>query len=492
MGKLNISQFIERLKRDQLLSSVGNDEMEINGLTIDSRTVQNGFCYIAIKGSAADGHQYIQAAIDKGATCIVCEDLPHNYDAHVCYVQVKDARKSTAMMAHHFYQSPSTKLNVVGVTGTNGKTSIATLLYQLFMQVGKKCGLISTVENRIGDTIIPSTHTTPDAISLARLMSQMYEEGCEYIFMEVSSHALEQCRVGEVDFKVAIFSNLSHDHLDYHGTFLNYINAKKLLFDHLSSSAYAIINTDDKNGRVMVQNTKAKVITYALHNMADYHTKLISDEITGLHLRIADEEVHFSMSGIFNAYNLTAVFIAASVLGIDKNEVLPLLSTLQGAEGRMEKVIDKVNGKVGIVDYAHTPDALENVLTTIKKSLNPNQQVITVVGCGGDRDRTKRPVMGKIAASLSHRVIFTSDNPRSENPEEILNEILEGVNENDIAKCLRITDRSMAIKTAAMLAAPGDVILVAGKGHEKYQEINGVKTPFEDKKVLSEVFSGKA
>jgi UDP-N-acetylmuramoyl-L-alanyl-D-glutamate--2,6-diaminopimelate ligase len=489
MGVKNY-EFIEILKKDQLLSFDGNEDEDVLGISIDSRNVQKGFCYFAIKGSVADGHQYIPQAIEKGATSIVCQDLPNERTPNILYVQVKDCRKSASMLAHHFYGSPSTKLNVVGITGTNGKTSIATLLYQLFMEMGNKCGLISTVENRIGEVIIPSTHTTPDAISLAKLMFEMVNSGCKYIFMEVSSHALEQHRVGGIDFKVAIFSNLSHDHLDYHGSFLNYINAKKMLFDQLSSTAYSIINIDDKNGKTMIQNTTSNVITYALNTIADYHTRLISDEINGLQLRLDNEEVFFSMSGAFNAYNLTAVYAAARVLGMPKDDVLRIMSSLKGAEGRMEKVIQEQGERVGIVDYAHTPDALENVLTTIKASLKSNQQIVTVVGCGGDRDKTKRPIMGKIAANLSHKVIFTSDNPRSENTEEILNQILEGVNVDHVSKCLRIADRYMAIKTAVMISSPGDVILVAGKGHEKTQEINGVKMPFEDKKVLSEVFSG--
>jgi UDP-N-acetylmuramoyl-L-alanyl-D-glutamate--2,6-diaminopimelate ligase len=488
---LKANEFVSILKGDILLSITGNEEIDVYSLQIDSRKATEACCYIAIKGNLADGHDYIESAISKGAICIVCEVLPPTLHKQVTYIHVNDSRKATAKMAHHMFGYPSTKLDVVGVTGTNGKTSIATLLYQLFKKLGHKCGLISTVENRIGDEIIPSTHTTPDAISIAQLMASMYDEGCEYIFMEVSSHALEQSRVLGVKYKVAIFSNLSHDHLDYHGTFLNYINAKKMLFDLLDETATAVVNVDDKNGKVMVQNTKAKVLTYAMHSMADYHTKLLSDELTGLQLKIDEEEVFFNMNGIFNAYNLTAVYIAARQLGIEKLDVLQNLSSLKGAEGRMEKVLDQVTGKVGIVDYAHTPDALENVLKTIKNSTKVNQKIITVVGCGGDRDKSKRPVMANIAAKLSDRVVMTSDNPRSEDPEMILDEMYNGINPELKSKCLRITDRENAIKTAVMLAHTGDVILVAGKGHEKYQEINGVKIPFEDKKVLLDVFLGK-
>jgi UDP-N-acetylmuramoyl-L-alanyl-D-glutamate--2,6-diaminopimelate ligase len=489
---LKANDFVDILKgENNLLSVEGNNYNNVYSLHIDSRKVVEGGCYFAVKGTLADGHEYISSAIDKGASCIICEMIPTNIIQGLVYIQVKDCRKAIATCAHHFYDYPSTKLNVVGVTGTNGKTSIATLLFQLYTHLGYTCGLISTVENRIGSTILPSTHTTPDAIAVAQLMANMYAEGCEYIFMEVSSHALEQSRVYCVQYKVAIFSNLSHDHLDYHGTMLHYINAKKLLFDQLNSSAVAIINADDRNGKVMVQNTKAKVITYALHSMADYHTKLITDDINGLHMRLDDEEVIFSMSGAFNAYNLTAVYIAARELGVDKMNILQVLSVLNGAEGRMEKVIDAQTKKIGIVDYAHTPDALENVLKTIKASLKAQQHVITVIGCGGDRDKTKRPVMARIAAEFSDKVVLTSDNPRSENPETILDEMIVGIPPDLLPRCLRMSDRQTAIKTAVLLASPGDVILVAGKGHEKYQEINGVKTPFEDKKVLLDVFQGK-
>lgn len=487
---MEAKKLFEILKGDQLVTTCGADDAEINALVIDSRKVEQNTCYIAVKGTISDGHDFVKSAIEKGATCIVCEKLPDDIDQAVMYVQVKDARTTLALLAHKFYDFPSTKLNVVGVTGTNGKTTVATLLYQLFSRLGYKCGLLSTVENIIAGQVLSSTHTTPDAISIAKLMHHMYAEGCQYIFMEVSSHALDQKRTYGIDFKVAIFTNITHDHLDYHKTFLNYINAKKIFFDNLSTTSYAIINDDDKNGRTMVQNSKAKVLSYGLHSMSDYQTKLLSDDISGLHLKINNNEVMFSMTGAFNAYNLTAVYATAQVLEQDSTTVLSILSELSGAEGRMEKVIDKVHNKVGIVDYAHTPDALENVLKTIKASVKPNQKIITVVGCGGDRDAAKRPIMAGIAAAYSDRVILTSDNPRSEDVQAILNDMVKGLSGDQLSHCLVIIDRLMAIKTAVVIAAPGDVILVAGKGHEKYQEIKGEKFPFEDKKILSEAFSG--
>ncbi len=487
---MEAKKLFEILKGDQLLSMQGTTEIEINALVIDSRKVEASNCYIAVTGLKSDGHDFIQSAIEKGATCIVCENLPLEIHTTVLYVKVKDSRTAIALLAHHFYDNPSTKLIVVGVTGTNGKTTVSTLLYQLFTKLGYKCGLLSTVENIIAGKILPSTHTTPDAISTAKLMDLMYNEGCEYIFMEVSSHALDQKRTLGIDFKIAIFTNITHDHLDYHQTFLNYINAKKILFNDLSEHSYAVVNFDDKNGKTMVQNTKAKVITYGLQTMTDYHTKLLSDDITGLHLKINNQEVMFSMTGAFNAYNLTAVFASSQLMHVDGTKALSILSSLSGAEGRMEKVIDAKHNRVGIVDYAHTPDALENVLKTLRKSLKPNQKLITVLGCGGDRDAAKRPIMASIAASLSDKVIMTSDNPRSEDPEAILADMQKGLSENQKENCLKISDRLMAIKTAVMIAAPGDVVLVAGKGHEKYQEIKGEKFPFEDKKILSDAFSG--
>lgn len=487
---MKAEKLFEILDRNQLISIHGDINQEVNEIIIDSRKAEKNNCFIAIKGNVVDGHNYIESVVLNNVTLIVCEEIPSKPYDHVCYVKVKDTKKVTGLLAHQLYGNPSRKLTVIGVTGTNGKTTVATLLYQLYTELGYKCGLISTVENVIAGRIIPSTHTTPDAVSLARLMKEMFDNDCEYIFMEVSSHALDQDRTNGVQFKAALFTNITHDHLDYHKTFLSYINAKKKFFDDLTSSSIAIINTDDNNGKVMVQNCDAKVLTYGLRSLVDYKCKVLSNDISGLQLKINNHEVNFLMSGEFNAYNLLAVYALATELGEDETKVLSILSTLQGAEGRMQKVIDVKTGKVGIIDYAHTPDALENVLKTINDSLSGDQKVITVTGCGGDRDKTKRPLMAKIAADLSDRLIMTSDNPRSEDPEEILKDMEKGLDLETRLKCLKITDRAMAIKTAVMLANRNDVILVAGKGHEKYQEIKGQKFPFEDKKILLDAFEG--
>ena len=478
--------YIGDLSRERL----GAPEGEVKGIALDSRKVVEGGCYIAIRGNAADGHDYISQAIAKGARVIVCENMPQDAEAGVFYQRVTDTRAAAAKLAHGFYGDPTAHMKVVGVTGTNGKTTVATLMHQLYTRLGFTCGLISTVENIIGNTVVPATHTTPDAVSLAALMEEMRQRGCSHVFMEVSSHALDQKRVMGVHFSAAVFTNITHDHLDYHKTFLAYIQAKKLFFDHLEDNSLAIINVDDRNGKTMVQNTRAKVVTYALHSMADYRCKILSDDMEGLQLRINQWDVSCRMSGAFNAYNLTAVLAVAHGLGENQDEVLSILSGLQGAEGRMEKVEDTVKNRTGIVDYAHTPDALENVLKTISASARKDQKIFVVVGCGGDRDASKRPLMAAIAAKYAHTAIFTSDNPRSEDPETILDQMMEGLDQTQKAKSLRITDRLMAIKTAAMMSTNGDIVLVAGKGHEKYQEIKGVKHPFEDKKILSEAFSG--
>lgn len=487
---MEAKKLFEILKDDQLVNAIESYHGVINALVIDSRKIQNSDCFFAIKGLKFDGHDFIDAVISNGAKVIICEKMPDDIKGGISYYKVKDVRLAMARLAHRFYDDPSSKMKVIGVTGTNGKTTITTLLYQLFSKLGYTCGLLSTVENRVGDAILPATHTTPDSISIASLMAKMYDAGCSHIFMEVSSHALDQKRTIGINFKTAVFTNITHDHLDYHKTFLEYIKAKKSFFDSLDSSSFAIINEDDKNGKVMVQNCKAKMIGYALHTMTDYHCKILSNDISGLHLKINNEEAMCLMAGEFNAYNISATLAAAISVGENGSEVLSIVSGLNGAEGRMEKVIDRKNEKVGIVDYAHTPDALENVLTTIKASLKDGQKIITVVGCGGDRDATKRPLMAEIGAKLSDKIVLTSDNPRTEDPEIILDQMEKGLSEALKSKCLRITDRLMAIKTACLIASPGDVILVAGKGHEKYQEINGIKLPFEDKKILSEIFSG--
>ncbi len=467
----------------------GNTGIEIKDLQTDSRKVAAGSCFIAVKGVAADGHAFIDKAIAAGATAIVCETLPGNLFDAVTYVEVSNSAEAAGLMSHHFYGDPSARIKLVGVTGTNGKTTIATLLFKLFGALGYKCGLISTVQNQIADAIIPATHTTPDAISLNALLRQMVNEGCAYVFMEVSSHAIHQHRIAGLQFAGALFSNITHDHLDYHKTFDEYIRVKKSWFDHLSSAAFAISNADDKRGAVMLQNTAAKKYFYSLRTMADFKGKILENSLTGLHLVVNETDVHFRLIGEFNAYNLLAVYGAAVCLGEEKNKVLQLLSSLDGAEGRFDYSISNHDKLVGIVDYAHTPDALLNVLATIKKLKQGHEHVITVVGCGGDRDKTKRPVMAEVACEYSDKVILTSDNPRSEDPLDILKDMEAGVSVVAKKKVLSIADRREAIKTAVTLANKEDILLIAGKGHEKYQDIKGVKYDFDDKKVLQEMFA---
>lgn len=465
----------------------GNNDITVNELRIDSRAVSHGDVFIAIRGVHTDGHAYISKAIEQGAAAIVCETLPDTLQEQVCYVLVADSTAACGVMADNYYEHPSRNLQLVGVTGTNGKTTIATLLFRLYTQLGFKCGLLSTVQNQVGDTIIPATHTTPDAISLNALLARMVEEGCQYAFMEVSSHAVHQQRIAGLKFAGGIFSNITHDHLDYHKTFDEYIRVKKSFFDGLPNTAFALTNIDDKRGNVMLQNTKARKASYSLRSMAEFKGKILENNLTGLIMQIGEQEVHFRLIGEFNAYNLLAVYGAAVLLGQDKHTVLQALSNLQGAEGRFDYILSAKEKVMGIVDYAHTPDALLNVLATIKNLRKGNEQVITVVGCGGDRDRAKRPVMAQVAAEHSDRVILTSDNPRSEEPEAIIHEMEAGVPVHQKKKVLSITDRKEAIKTAMSLANPEDIILVAGKGHEKYQEIKGVKHPFDDKAVLQEM-----
>jgi UDP-N-acetylmuramoyl-L-alanyl-D-glutamate--2,6-diaminopimelate ligase len=466
----------------------GNTNVDILDVQIDSRKVQNGSLFIAVKGVAVDGHQFIAKAISQGAIAIVSEEMPSERMEGITYVQTSNSAEAAGLIAHNFYDQPTSKVKLVGVTGTNGKTTIATLLYKVFTCLGYKCGLLSTVENQIGGKIIPATHTTPDTISLNALLKQMVDEGCEYAFMEVSSHAIHQRRIAGLEFVGALFSNITHDHLDYHKTFDEYIKAKKRFFDDLSSSSFAITNVDDKRGTVMLQNTNAKKYSYSLRTVSDFKGKILENSLTGLVMTVNDQEVHFRLIGEFNAYNLLAVYGAAICLGQDKAQVLQCLSNTTGAEGRFDYIISSKQRVIGIVDYAHTPDALVNVLTTIKKLKQGHEQMITVVGCGGDRDRTKRPVMGASACEYSDRVIFTSDNPRSEDPQEILNEMEVGLNSAAKRKFISIADRKQAIKTAVTMAGPEDIVLIAGKGHEKYQEINGVKHHFDDKEVLREMF----
>ena len=466
----------------------GNTNIDISALAIDSRKVNKNSCFIAVKGTAADGHAFIENGIGKGAVAVVCEILPPVIHDHITYVEVENSAAAAGYMSHNFFGEPSLKIKLVGVTGTNGKTTIATLLWKLFSALGYKCGLISTVQNQIGTEIITATHTTPDAISVNALLKQMTDEGCTYVFMECSSHAIHQHRITGLQFVGALFSNITHDHLDYHQTFDEYIRVKKSWFDELPSTAFAISNADDKRGAVMLQNTAAKKCFYSLKTMADFKGKILENGLSGLHMIINDKEVFFRLIGEFNAYNLLAVYGAAVCLGRDKDEALEVLSSLDGAEGRFDYMVSKKEGVIGIVDYAHTPDALLNVLATIKKLRQGNEQVITVVGCGGDRDKTKRPIMAEVACEYSDKVILTSDNPRSEDPLEILKDMQAGVNVVAKKKVISIADRKEAIKTAVSLAQKEDIVLVAGKGHEKYQEIKGVRNDFDDKKILNEMF----
>lgn len=478
------------LYKVHLLEVVGATDIAVSSIAIDSRKVIKGTAFVAIRGVAQDGHDYISKAIELGAKVIVCENMPALQVDGVTYIKVANTSEAVAFMAHQFYDAPSTKIKLVGVTGTNGKTTIATLLFKLFSELGYTCGLVSTVQNQIGDQIIPATHTTPDAVSLNELLNTMVDAGCSHVFMECSSHAVHQHRITGLQFTGALFSNITHDHLDYHKTFENYIAAKKGFFDALPASAFAITNSDDKRGEVMLQNTKAKKFSYGLKSSADYKGKILENALTGLVMLVNEIEVHFRLIGEFNAYNLLAVYGAAVNLGIDSNTALTTLSMLAGAEGRFDYII---SGKqvIGIIDYAHTPDALENVLATIKKLRKGYEQVITVVGCGGDRDKTKRPIMAQTACDLSDKVILTSDNPRTEDPALIIADMEAGLNTAAKRKYISILDRKEAIKAAVEFAKPEDIVLVAGKGHEKYQDINGVKHPFDDKAILLAFLNNK-
>lgn len=476
------------LFRVNIRSVHGSTAVTVNDLQIDSRNVKGGTAFIAIHGATADGHMFIEAAVKNGATVVICETMPAAREENVTYVQVENSAAAAGIMAHNFFGQPSERLKLVGVTGTNGKTTIATLLFKLFSQLGYTCGLLSTVQNHIGSKVIPATHTTPDAISLNALLRQMVDEGCTHVFMETSSHAIHQNRIAGLQFAGAIFSNITHDHLDYHKTFDEYIRVKKRFFDSLNSAAFAISNADDKRGAVMLQNTAASKYYYSLKTVADFKGRILENSLTGLLMTINDQEVHFRLIGEFNAYNLLAVYGAALCLGEDKSEVLLELSAMTGAEGRFEYYVSPRENVIGIIDYAHTPDALINVLATIQKLRKGHEQVITVVGCGGDRDKTKRPLMGEAACEFSTRAIFTSDNPRSEDPHEILKDMETGLSTASRRKFISIPDRKEAIKAAVSMTRSEDIVLVAGKGHEKYQEIKGVKQPFDDKQVLLEMF----
>lgn len=470
----------------RLVEVIGSTSVEVEGLCIDSRKATKGMVFIAQKGTQVDGHQFIPAVIEQGCQVVVSENVME-VPASVTLVVVQDSHEAAGLMAHNFYDEPSTQLHLVGVTGTNGKTTTTTLLHKLFMDLGYKTGLLSTVVNKIGNEEIPSTHTTPNPIELNALLKEMVDAGCDYCFMEVSSHAIHQKRIAGLEFKGGVFTNITHDHLDYHKTFKEYIEVKKAFFDHLNSNAFALVNVDDKNGRVMVQNTKAKVKTFAMKTIADFKVKVLENQFSGLLLQINEKELWSKLIGDFNAYNLLAVYGVAQMLDQADEEILPLLSNLESVDGRFQYFISD-SGVTTIVDYAHTPDALENVLKTIANIRTKNETLYTIVGCGGDRDRTKRPEMARIACEMSNKVILTSDNPRTEDPQAILEEMQAGVPGHHYNKTLEIVDRKQAIKTAISMANPGDIILIAGKGHEKYQEINGVKYHFDDKETAVELF----
>ena len=468
-----------------LLEIVGEKDVDVIDITFDSRKVGQGTLFFAVKGTQVDGHDYIDGTIEKGASVIVCEKLPRKQVENVTYVKVDNSAYVLGVGASNFFGNPSEKLKLVGVTGTNGKTTIATLLYRLFTEAGYSCGLLSTIENIINREVVPSTHTTPDPIELNTLLQQMVDKGCEYAFMEVSSHSVAQDRIAGLHFAGGIFTNLTHDHLDYHKTMANYRNAKKKFFDSLPQSAFALTNLDDKNGAFMLQNTQAHKLSYALKHDADFKGVIMESHFDGMLLKVNGIEMFTQLVGGFNASNLLAIYGAATALGFDKDELLVEISKLHGANGRFDMVHSE-QGIVGIVDYAHTPDALENVLVTINEVRCHKETLITVVGCGGNRDTTKRPEMAAVAVKLSDRVILTSDNPRNEDPDEIIRQMKAGVSEAEQGKVLSITNRREAIRTAVALAKMGDIILLAGKGHENYQEIKGVKNHFDDKEVLSE------
>ena len=467
----------------------GPAELEVKDLQFDSRQVTEGTLFVAQRGTKVDGHQFISGAIEKGAAAIVCEELPEKLAEGVSYVKVPDSSEALGLMAANYYGHPSEQLKLIGITGTNGKTTTVTLLHRMFRMLGHHVGLVSTIVNKIDEEELPTGHTTPDALELNQLLRRMVDAGCEYCFMEVSSHAVVQHRIAGVRFAGAIFSNITHDHLDFHKTMANYIAAKKGFFDGLPEGAWALVNIDDKNGRVMVQNTRAEVHTYALQHAADFHCRLVEDTFEGMHLDINGQALWCRLVGRFNAYNLTAIYAAAVLCGADQQEVLRLLSLLEAAPGRFQYVSGR--GITAIVDYAHTPDALQNVIATIDDIRRPTQLLITVVGCGGDRDRTKRPEMAKIAAEGSDKVVLTSDNPRTENPDTILDEMEAGLTAQQLSHVVRITDRRQAIRTACMMAKEGDIVLVAGKGHEKYQEVNGVRNHFDDVEELEKELNVK-
>lgn len=477
----------ELVNRIPVLEIHGDNSREVTELVIDSRKVTEGSLYVAMRGTVVDGHSFIASAIEKGAAAVVCEELPQTLAENVAYILVKDSSKALGHLASNFYGNPSQKLKLIGVTGTNGKTSVSTLLFDVFKNLGYPAALLSTVEIRIGEEIIPATHTTPDVITINRILAEAVEKGCEFAFMEVSSHGIAQNRIEGLHFKIAGFTNLTHDHLDYHKTFEEYLKTKKRFFDELEDTAIAITNVDDKNGNVMLQNTKAKKKSYALKTMADYHGKLLEVDFNGMLLNFNGKEFWTTLTGKFNVYNLLLVFGIAAELGFEQDEILQAISRLKRVSGRFE-TFKSDGGIFFIVDYAHTPDALENILDSINDIRTKNERLITVFGCGGDRDHSKRPEMGNIATKKSTLAIITSDNPRTEDPAQIIKEIEAGVEPQNFSKYTSIPDRKEAIKMAIKFAEPKDIVLVAGKGHETYQEINGVKHHFDDKEIINELW----
>lgn len=460
----------------------------MNELCFDSRSVAKGDVFFAIRGTVADGHQFIGQVVEKGAAAIVCEELPSDRSSNITWCLVENSSKALAVAAHNYYDQPSSKLKLIGITGTNGKTTVATLLYQLFQQLEPPTGLLSTVAIRIGDAVRTATHTTPDPVSINATLAEMVERGCGHCIMEVSSHAVVQDRTYGLDFAGAVFTNITHDHLDFHKTFEEYIAAKKMFFDQLPSSAFALINADDKRGSVMLQNTVAARRTFSMRGTGDFNGKVLENAFTGLTMKVNGHELNAMLVGQFNAYNLICAYATAVLLGVPETQALTILSGLTGAEGRFERLASPKDKIIGIVDYAHTPDALKNVLQTIREIRKGNETLITVVGCGGDRDKTKRPVMGQVACQLSEKVILTADNPRSEDVETIIEEMKADLPPHLAKKLLMIPDRKQAIETAVQFAQGGDIVLLAGKGHEKYQEIKGKRIPFDDRKVLAEAF----
>ncbi|MBO6517134.1 MAG: UDP-N-acetylmuramoyl-L-alanyl-D-glutamate--2,6-diaminopimelate ligase [Bacteroidia bacterium] len=478
-----MKRLIDILPNQLKYQIIGSSDREIAALHLDSRLIGKNDVFVAIDGTAVDGHKFIDKAIELGASCIVCERLPEETNHDVSYVVVEHSSTALGQMASLYHGNPSSKLKLVGVTGTNGKTTVATLLFNLFRKMGFKTGLLSTVENKINDSVYPSTHTTPDAINLNKMLAEMVEQGCSYCFMEVSSHAIHQKRIEGLEFKLAAFTNITHDHLDYHETFANYRDVKKQLFDGLGPDAFALTNKDDKNGAVMLQNTKAGRYSYSLHSSSDFKARIIEHDFSGMLLEIDGKEAWYHLVGKFNAYNLLTVYATAFLLGLEPDHIITSLTSLSAVSGRFEYLRTE-SGLIGVVDYAHTPDALQNVLETINAIRSKNEQLVTVVGCGGNRDHEKRPIMAKVATELSDRVILTSDNPRNENPEAILADMQTGIPAQHFKKVLKISNREEAIKTAISLANPRDIILIAGKGHENYQEIKGVKHPFDDKETF--------